>query len=134
VGNKVLIGYINIIVVHPVVFYKNGESTASIPYVLHLFGLLINGWPEDGLLKVETCSHPQHYFNIILELCLTDSSVDIPLNTFSFVHHVVILYNRENNTKFFLGNSRFIIKIQYKLHVLFRPYSLPSSGKTLRAC
>jgi hypothetical protein len=47
--------------------------------VLDLIEMLINGWPEDGLLEAETCSHPNSVFNIILELCLTDSSVDIPL-------------------------------------------------------
>jgi hypothetical protein len=33
--------------------------------------LLINGWPEDGVLEAETC-----VINIIPELCLTDFSVD----------------------------------------------------------
>jgi hypothetical protein len=41
--------------------------------------LLIHGRPEDGLLEAETCSHPRCVFNIILELCLTDFSVDTPL-------------------------------------------------------
>jgi hypothetical protein len=32
---------------------------ATITYVMDLIELLINGWPEDGLLEAETCSHPQ---------------------------------------------------------------------------
>jgi hypothetical protein len=48
-------------------------------YVLDLIELLINWWPEDGLLEAETCSQPNSVFNIILELCLTDCAVDIPL-------------------------------------------------------
>jgi hypothetical protein len=52
---------------------------ASISYVIDLTELLINGWPEDGFSEAETCSHPNSVFNIILELCLTDSSVDVPL-------------------------------------------------------
>jgi hypothetical protein len=30
-------------------------------------------------LEAETRSHPNVYFNIILELCVTDSSIGIPL-------------------------------------------------------
>jgi hypothetical protein len=52
--------------------------TSNISYVLDLIELLINGWPEDGLLQAETCSHPNSVFNIILELGLTDYCVDIP--------------------------------------------------------
>jgi hypothetical protein len=43
----------------------------SILYVTDLIELLMNGWPEDGLLEAETCSYPFSVFNIILELCLT---------------------------------------------------------------
>jgi hypothetical protein len=31
---------------------------AIIECVLDFIELLIHGWPEDGLLEVETCSHP----------------------------------------------------------------------------
>jgi hypothetical protein len=34
--------------------------------------------PLRGLLGTETFSHPNVYFNIMLELCLTASSVGIP--------------------------------------------------------
>jgi hypothetical protein len=42
-------------------------------------GLLIHGWPEDGLLEAENVATSNVYFNLILELCLTDFSVGIPV-------------------------------------------------------
>jgi hypothetical protein len=44
--------------------------------------LLINGWPEDGLLEAETCSNPHSVINIILALCLADFLLLLPLSEF----------------------------------------------------
>jgi hypothetical protein len=49
-------------------------SNASISYVLDLIEFLFNGWPLERPKHVAT---PNVYFNIMLELCLTYSSVDI---------------------------------------------------------
>jgi hypothetical protein len=47
--------------------------------VLDLIELVFNGWPEGGLLRPKHVATPNIYFNMILVLCLTDSSVDIIL-------------------------------------------------------
>jgi hypothetical protein len=50
-------------------------------YVIDFIEFLINGWFKDGLLKAETCSHPNSVLNIMLELRTTDCSVDITIGT-----------------------------------------------------
>jgi hypothetical protein len=48
------------------------------PYIHDISRLRVNGWPEDRPKHVAT---PNSIFNIILELCLTDCSVDITIVT-----------------------------------------------------